>query len=347
MLYLLAIPSFSLRPQMLGYLFLVVTLIILERFRRGLRGATWLLPVLFLVWVNTHGSWIIGLGAVAAYWLAGLFECQVGGLELRRWSQPDRVRLSLVFLLSLCTLPITPYGMELCTYPFQVASSLPLSVANILEWQPMPFNLPGGKFFLAILLGFIVVQIMFRFIWRLETLALFLFGAAMATIHVRFLLLFVPFFAPVLSIVLARWVSPYNRAKDQPILNAVLMVALVAAMVHYFPSRAELQDRVAERFPVGAVEYLNHHDVPGPMLNAYGFGGYLIWTRGPEHKVFIDGRSELYEAGGLLNDYIQVIGIKPAGFRRAPFLRDQIYSDGSRRAARHRPQRFARVAKGL
>ena len=64
---------------------------------------------------------------------------------------------------------------------------------------------------------------------------------------------------------------------------------------------------------MGAVAYLDHHDVPGPLLNTYGFGGYLVWARGPEHKVFIDGRSELYEAGGLLNDYLQVLDIKPAG----------------------------------
>ena len=40
--------SFSLRPQMLGYLFLILTLIALERFRQGKQRAVWLLPVLFL-----------------------------------------------------------------------------------------------------------------------------------------------------------------------------------------------------------------------------------------------------------------------------------------------------------
>jgi len=309
----LALPSFSLRPQMLGYLFLILTLIALERFRQGKRGALWFLPILFLVWVNTHGSWIIGLGTVVGYWFAGLFEFQLGSLEVRRWSQPDRVRLSFVFLLSLCALPITPYGIELCTYPFQVASSLPISVANIMEWQPMPFQMPGGKFFLALILGFIVLQVIFRFAWRLETLALFLFGTFMAVIHVRFILLFVPFSAPVLAVILARWVPAYNRAKDQFILNAVLMIVASVAMIYYFPSRAMLEDKVAANFPVGAVAYLDHHDVPGPLLNTYGFGGYLVWARGPEHKVFIDGRSELYEAGGLLNDYLQVLDIKPAG----------------------------------
>jgi hypothetical protein len=311
-LYLLAVPSFSLRPQMFGYLFLIITLIVLERFRRGMRGAIWLLPLLFLIWVNTHASWIIGLGVVAGYWLAGQFEFHAGGVESVRWSKPDSTRLSFVLLLSICTLPITPYGTELCAFPFQVASGFPISHAIIREWQPMPFDLPGGKLFLAVLLGFIIAQTIFGFVWRLETLALFLGGAAMATLHVRFLLLFVPFFAPVLAVILARWVSPYNRAKDQPALNAVLMAAVLAGMIHYFPSRAELEDRVAEQFPVGAVQYLNAHNVPEPMLNSYRFGGYLAWARGPEHKIFIDGRSELYETGGLLNDHMQLLQAKPA-----------------------------------
>jgi hypothetical protein len=63
-LIILATPSFSLRPQMLGYLFLILTLIAMERFRQGKRKALWLLPFLFLLWVNTHGSFVIGMGVI-------------------------------------------------------------------------------------------------------------------------------------------------------------------------------------------------------------------------------------------------------------------------------------------
>jgi hypothetical protein len=47
------------------------------------------------------------------------------------------------------------------------------------------------------------------------------------------------------------------------------------------------------------------------MYNTYGFGGYLIFSRGPEHKVFLDGRSELYERGGVLADYLEIADLKP------------------------------------
>ena len=144
-LFVLAAVSFNLRPQMLGYLFLILTLIVLERFRQGKRGAVWALPILMLVWVNVHGSWIIGLGVIGIYLASGLVEFHLGDIEARRWNPSDRLRLATVFILCACATLITPYGTGLAKYPFEVAFSLPLGVANVVEWQPMPFNLVAGK----------------------------------------------------------------------------------------------------------------------------------------------------------------------------------------------------------
>ncbi len=310
-LFMLATVSFSLRPQMLGYAFLILTLTILEGFRQGHRNWVWLLPPLMLVWVNAHGSWIIGLGTIFVYLLSGLVGFQAGGLVARKWSDADRVRMELVFLLCVAMLPITPYGTRLCMYPFEVASSLPLNIENIKEWQSMPFHMMGGKIFLALLLGFVVLHIIARFTWRVEELLLFLAGTWMACIHVRFLLIFVPFFAPLLATVIARWMDHYDRRKDKYALNAVIMAAVALGIWHYFPTQARLDKELARQFPVQAVEYLNSHEISGPMYDTYGFGGYLVFARGPEHKVFIDGRGELYERGGLLGDYLHIALLKP------------------------------------
>lgn len=306
----LAFLSFNLRPQMLGFLFLILTLISLELFRQGQQRSLWLLPVLMLVWVNTHGSFIIGLGAIFVYWVCGLVEFQKGGIEAKRWSPRESRCISFVFLLCLAVLPVTPYGTRLAAYPFDMAFSQPINVANIIEWEPMPFNTAFGKFFLALVLGFFILQMALSLVWRLEELALFLGGAAMACLHARLLLIFVPFFAPLLARVLARWLEPYSRGKDRYVLNAILMASMAAAMVSYFPSRTDLEQKVASRFPVKAVEYLSQHPVPGPMYNGYFFGGYLVWSG---QKVFIDGRGDVYERGGVFSDYIQLADLKPGG----------------------------------
>jgi hypothetical protein len=309
----LAFASFNLRPQMFGYLFLVLVLIALERFRQGKPKALWFLPLLFLAWINMHGSWIIGLGVVLVFWASGLWEFRLGSVEAKRWSTTERVRLELIFLLCLAVIPVTPYGTRLAAYPFTVASSLPLNVGNVLEWQPMPFNIAGGKLFLILVLAFFLAQTLLRTSWRLAELLLCFGGIMMACLHVRFLLLFVPFFAPLFATVLALWLPPYDRKKDHPILNAILMAAVIAAMVRYFPSQAGIEKITAASFPVRAVEYLHQHPVPGPMFNSYGYGGYLIWKL-PEQKVFIDGRGDLYEDGGAFGEYLQVANLKPAAF---------------------------------
>ena len=306
----LANPSFTLRPQMLGYLFLVLTLIALELFRQGKRWAGWCLPALMLAWVNTHGSFIVGLGAIFLYWVCGLLEFRKGGIEAKPWSAKDRRSLSLIFLLCLIVLPITPYGTRLAIYPLNVVFSQPVNLASILEWQPMPFQLLGGKIFLTLILFFFIAQIAVGFTWRMEELLLFFGGVAMACLHLRFILLFVPFFTPLLATVLARWIDAYSRSKDKHALNALLMAGVIAAMISYFPSRANLEKKVAENFPVQALEYLRQHPVPGPMLDSYGFGGYLL---NAGYKTFIDGRADIFERGGVLHDYMQVTDLKPGG----------------------------------
>ena len=118
-LFFLADPSFSMRPQMVGYLFLILALIALELFRQGKQWAVWLLPALMLAWVNTHGSFIIGLGVILVYLVCGLKEFQLGAIEGKSWTPKERVRLELVFLLCLAVLPITPYGTSLAAVPIR------------------------------------------------------------------------------------------------------------------------------------------------------------------------------------------------------------------------------------
>jgi hypothetical protein len=305
--------SFNLRPQMLGFLFLTVTLICLERFRQGHRKAVWFLPPLYLIWINTHGSWIVGLGTIFVYLAAGLITVDVGSLSGRKWSEVERIQLEAVLLLCLVAISITPYGTELARYPFLYSgSSLPVNFSLISEWQPMPFNILPGRVFLGILLGFLLIQFLVRFRWHTAELLLFFFGTAMACLHVRFLLLFVPFFIPLLATTIANWLPAYDRRNDQPAVNAVLIGAVIGAIVWSFPQRSFVQARVAERFPVNALEYMNHHTVPTPLFNTYDFGGYLVWSG---HTVFVDGRADLFETAGVLGNYSQIAHLEPGAMK--------------------------------
>ena len=188
-------------------------------------------------------------------------------------------------------------------------------IANIIEWQPMMFDKSVGKIFLLFVLAFIFAQATLRLRWRLEEFILLLAGIGGACLHVRLVLIFVPFSAPLFGVIMARWIEPYEPAKDKYVLNAALMVLVVGAVVGFFPSRAELASIVEQKWPVRAVVYLRQHPPPKPMLNSYEYGGYLIYSMSDVNKVFIDGRADIYVRTGVFVDYLDIARLNfPAPF---------------------------------
>ncbi|HUY12629.1 MAG TPA: hypothetical protein VMX16_03220 [Terriglobia bacterium] len=302
---------FSLRPQLLGYGFLLLTLIVLERYRQGSRQVLWALPPLFVLWVNTHGSFVLGLFVIALYWAAGLWEFDAGPVQARRWTKRQRIDLEWVFLLSLVALTLTPYGTKLAAYPLEMALLQPLNVANITEWQPLSFQLALGKFMLGLLLAFLVTQWLVQMKWRLQDLALFLCALVATCLHIRFTFFLVVATAPVLAMLAVRWVGAYEPQKDRYVLNAVLLAALATVIVKTFPAPSKLRQLVAEDYPAGAVRYLQHQAPVTHLMNEFGWGGYLIWKLGRQQKVFIDGRTDFYEYAGVLADYLNLQRLAP------------------------------------
>src|SRR5208337_4416551 len=189
---------FTLRPQLLGYVFLLITLICLERYRQGLQKSLWLLPGIFVLWVNTHGTFSLGLLAMGAYWVAGLKNFHLGDLECHRWAAGQRRHLGLVLLSCALAMLMNPYGPHLL-YVLSMPFSRPVIMAYIQEWQPLAFNEFFGKWFLALLFLFFLAPIIWRSRPRLEELALVLFAAYMACVHQRFAVFFAIVIAPVLA----------------------------------------------------------------------------------------------------------------------------------------------------
>jgi hypothetical protein len=309
--------AFTLRPQMIGYVFLVLTLICLERFRQGHTKSLWFLPPLFAVWVNTHGTFVFGLFVMGLYWVTGLIAFHAGGLVAERLPQSQRVQLLLTLLLCVLALLVTPYGSQIAADPIEMATAQPLNIANVQEWLPLSLSMPLGEYFLLFAIALFLAQVTLRLTYKLEDMAMVLFGAYAMCAHMRFAIVFVIFLAPILAGFMARWVPAYDAAKDRYLLNFALIALVIFALVKLRPSRNELENTVANDYPVRAVEYLRHHPQPTGMFNEYGWGGYLISQLSPEHKVFIDGRTDLYEYSGVFPDYLSIASAQPEALRLA------------------------------
>ncbi|MCL5005417.1 MAG: hypothetical protein M1404_02690 [Acidobacteria bacterium] len=303
--------TITMRPQLLGYIFLIATLIVLEKFRQGHQRALWVLPPIFLLWVNAHGTFVFGFLILGVYWASGLKAFEFGGLYAERWTERDRQRLEFISLLCLLASTLTPYGTRLLAYPLEMASSQPLIVQSIQEWEPLNLSLAYGKYFVVLLLVFWLALVASRLRCRLQDFVLLAFAIGETFLHARFILLFVPVFAPLLAELLAKWIPQYQPAKDHYILNFVLMALIAAGIVKLFPSNRRLEQKVESKMPVRAVWFFRAHPALKRTLNDAYWGGYLIEKLWPTHKVFIDGRLDLYEYSGVMADYLNMTRLAP------------------------------------
>jgi hypothetical protein len=296
--------GFSIRAQLIGYLLLVCELLIV--WLGCARNRKWflLLPPLFVLWVNCHGSFLLGLVVLGAVLACSFLEFRTGLLVSHRWARPQRNMLAVAFLLSIPAILVNPAGLRQITYSINVMFSLPLNTHLISEWQPAPFDDPRAWGLLASAGLILLVPLLRRVELSLQELLLVAMGFGLAVQHERMVFVFGILAMPVLSRLLARAWDRYNPNRNRVLLNAVVITIATWMIVQRFPSSRELTEQVNKGNPVKALTFLRRAGLSGRMLNSYDDGGYLIWAA-PERKVFADGRGDVYEWTGVLSDYLK------------------------------------------
>jgi hypothetical protein len=175
-------------------------------------------------------------------------------------------------------------------------------MANVEEWAPLNLTEARGVGLLAVLFCILLLTAARKADIYLDELLLLAAGTWMAVGHIRMLIVFGILVAPTLSRQLANVWENYDPDKDRILPNAVFIGLSLVAVVLAFPSRANLVQQVEARSPVRALDYIRTHQLSGPMLNDYTYGGYLIWAA-PEYPVMMDGRTDIYEWSGFLQQY--------------------------------------------
>jgi len=294
--------GFSIRPQLIGYLFLIVELVLIHLGRT--RNPRWFLslPLLFALWINCHGSFILGIVVAGIFLFSSLFSFEMGSLVSKRWAPGRRGMLMLAMALSLAALFLNPVGVRQILYPFDTMLNQQIQMANVQEWTPLKMSSASGVALMGVLLcGFLLAAVR-RSELFFEELLLLAIGAWLAVSHMRMLIVFGILAAPVLTRQLSAFWQGYRAEEDRIWPNAVMIGLSLLAAWMAFPDARNLAAQVEAQNPVKAVEFIRASHLSGPMLNDYRFGGYLIWAL-PEHPVFIDGRGDVYEWSGLLGEF--------------------------------------------
>ncbi len=274
--------NWAVRPQLFAYPLFALSLWILSRWARGGTHRLWLLPIISLLWVNLHGSFVL------------LFL--LGGAALL-FGRGERKPLALALAAALVTSLINPRGLEAWRY---VANSL-LTTSNQAfsrEWLP-PVN-EGWQmnlFFGWILLFAPLAALSSRKLSRLEW-GWFLGFGWLAFSGLRYGIWFLFILAVLSAALLAEW-GQRRLDRGVPALDAALGLLFLLMPLLLLPGLRErwcpqAPSALSAQTPVAAAEWLSAHpDLPGPLWSELGFASYLVYAL-PERPVWIDTRFEVY-----------------------------------------------------
>ncbi len=277
MLWMLAVAAASFRfierSSIFSDLFCILLLTWLLEARHITRALVVRMAGLFLLWVQLHPGFPLGI-LMLAMW--GVW---------RAFTEHGFQRKSLAWLLIppvlLC---VNPLGVEGALYPFRFA----LHEAHFLklhnfEWFPSyhpAFRAtPEILAFWLLLLASAVLLLRAR-AWRNLNGLFALFCAASAIQAVRF----VPW-ASFALVILCKPALPVWRGRVSQILFNLLIVAMATIAVKnftlgYSSSSGPRYPRFAfdkNFFPMETLDFLRANRLAGNLYNAHDFGSYLVW----------------------------------------------------------------------
>lgn len=300
-------PYATLRPQVLSWLLLAVTLTILASVTAGSRRRlVWLLP-LFIVWANLHGLYIVGIGVVGAYALFTLLG-RTPLAPYRGWAVAA-VGLAVVGAM---TTPAGPLGV---LYPLRYSQEWGL--AHIQEWQSPNFHEPAHWPLLGLVVALILNGGRATPGW-LQLVAYV--GTIMALVALRNGPVAAVLAAPTLALGLedrirSRWgahrAAGARVAVPRRTIELAAGIAVVAgAMVIFLPPALGTtpgEQQRAAGYPTVAADILESRHPGVRVVGEYGWAGYLIYRLYDDGgRVFVDGRNDMY-AESILDDYTSIV----------------------------------------
>ncbi len=292
-------PGWSPRPLMFELLCLALVVLLTER---GAHPA-WMIPVVW-VWVNTHGSYPLGVA-----WLAARAVGEA--IDMRAW--PRRTLIALGgFAAGLVVALANPLTWHLLTFPFVALQKRP-TFQGIVEWRSPNFQSGNSFVALVFIAAGLVVLLRTRLPWA-DTLPVIGFlglalvaernlaplGIVMAAPLARALAgIGVPGEGAAPSAWGDRGREMAGRVGEAGWWRALVAVGAVLVVVGLLARSLTEPALNLSSYPVAAVDHLAAEGRLGPahrIAEVDVVGCYLIWRAGPATRVFIDDRYDMYPA---------------------------------------------------
>jgi hypothetical protein len=308
------------RTQMWAWVPFVITFIVLKRYAEGTLNWRWLLlcPLSMVFWVNVHGSFILSLILVGAFFVGEAIRKLVNFESSLKWNQIGLI--GGTGLLSGLAMLINPRFTGIISYTINLLTN-PSSQQLIEEWQsPSLHGLSNIVFYTSILV-FVLVFAYTKFRPTPSEIILLVGFMWLAWSGQRYVIWYGMISTPLLArlikdlpIKVPTFVPQKNWLNlGLAILIFIPAVAVQPWFVEHIPLPAQYWQQVLRGStagplldtgtPVAATDYLKSHP-GGNLFNEMGYGSYLIWAV-PTQGVFVDPRVELYPYDQWM-DYIHI-----------------------------------------
>ncbi len=275
------------RPQLLSFLFAALFFVVIDMAEKSRR---WLfaLPVITVLWANSHGGVLLGVALLGLWTLLRLLDVKAGRQEKRPWL----LAMGAVVLASL----LTPNGLQTYLYLLDLEGSV-LQARTSEYISAFRLYTLGYVWQQAWVIVFYVVALvaavsMFqRRQWRYLASTVFL-GAISAS-SFRYFAFFIFLSAPWIA-----W-GVQDALKNLPELKqsavrigqGVLLLSLVGVLiVGLWRGTVFRGGFYQELYPVEMADFVRESNLRGRTFNNMEWGGYLLWRLTPQVTPYIDGR---------------------------------------------------------
>ncbi len=335
--------AWTMRPHLFTHLFLILLFYIYTEFRHhhNLKILRYL-PLLFVLWINVHGGFIIGFVFLSVCICTEWISTITAGIENDHCLPPaDCKSLMNYTILSFLACFINPNTYKGVFYPLlYIGNQMPVNF--VAEWFPSNIK---SDFEFAIIVFLIILGLGLNkkklFFYEMGLIIVFTFFAFSATRHIAiFALIVIPIitqlwqdiipiaFTLVKAIAKGKLYALFQKVESyfssrstsflllEKQLNyhvipiAVITVFILLISIGFGQSYFRIKET---SYPDKLVDFIKKNDLQGNIFNQYAWGGFLIWEL-PDKKVFIDGRMDVYKKK-ISEPYVTVLNLK-AGWEK-------------------------------
>jgi hypothetical protein len=295
----------SFRGQFFSILGLSLLYLLFERYEHKPSKKIFLSIPLFMVWVNLHGQFVMGVVLLMGWTIAyvirlyGEMKNKVSSHTTLSESIGKRIYLYLNLIGVFIATLINPYGIEMYRETFNHTNNQLREL--ILEWKPVQFN--SAYWWSLVFFGFLIA-INVIILFHQKKIAQYIFFIIVCVVLLvisfpihRYMWIFFPLSVPMIVPVFQA-VKPEKRYVQMSIIIGVYLLAATYVAIGFWSrdlSKMNWETYCLQlQCPTKAVNFLVAHPPKGKLLSFYDWGGWLIWSY-PQVKPSIDGRMAFWQ----------------------------------------------------